>query len=237
MNKKADVFEPLMVIFLIILLSFAIKTLVYDKAAERDRTYIGETSLKIAELDNKAKLTTFLIENAARSLYHRALDETAKQGGGCEDWSEDCELDAKKAFFQNFNNLFNDYIGKLGIATDYIYEEKEGKLEFKSKGNLKFMAVSSGTVSSGVVYSIPHSFEIDFNYDFNIYTEFHKVFNKPEVNCEEIEKKCEDLNLEEKCICSIANNYINVKLPTKDLVFVKPIIQFKLGVLKHAQIV
>lgn len=223
MNKKAAVFELIMAFLFVVLLLVALKVLVYDKSQEVDRSYVGETSIKIIELDNKAKLTKFLIEKTANVLKEKALVETAAQGGGYEKWSErpNTKPAPKRIFLEIFKKLFNEYVKKLGYLNEgYIIEEKNNKLNFRSKGKLWFD-------SNPVQYSIKHDFEMDLNYDFNIYDKLHKQFHEPVENCGQ-------LNLPKESICSDGDKHINIEVPTQDLMFVKPIIKFKLGIKKQA---
>lgn len=236
MNKKAQIFEPMMAILLIILLLFAINALIYEKGAERDKAYVGETSVNLVELVNEAKLTKFLIKKTAESSYYKALEELAAQGGGYEDWSRpNIKLNQKVKFFEIFKESFDKYLKELNVGTTYVIEEKDKKLKFNSREKLWFFTqgLTSDFVSSGASYSLQHSFEIDFDYDFSIYDKLHEKYHTPLSKCPFKEKSIEELNVKVKCDDSSDEININAEL-TKDLMFVRPVIKFKLSLLKKA---
>lgn len=211
-----------MAILLIVLLLFAYKALVIDKEAKRDRTYVGETSVKITELNNKAKLTKFLIEKGSEMIYYKSLENLASQGGGCEEWSR-CKPASKIKFSEIFEKDFNEYANSLIPGLKYNILEKDNKLKFESNGSLDFFSPGKAGISVG--YYVKHNFEIDFDYEFDVYGLYHDKFH-------EYVENCDQLNLPKENKCYIKDKLINVEIPTKDLMFVRPVIKFKLGLLK-----
>ena len=206
-NKKALMFEPLLILFVVITLSAALYNILIS---EGETANLGKTSLNIINLDKEAKLKLDLAEQAALYNIYNSINKLGENSGysekekqNCPVWKKECPI-TKEIVKENLKiylqNSFNDYAKsqELNYYTVDIKEENN-KLSFTfNSPNILFK-------KENIEYTINHKFtkEVDYNLNVyqNLYSKFHaKLLEKcpeEELSIDE-ELKVEGLTCEQK---------------------------------------
>ncbi len=244
-NKKALMFEPILLLFVILTLSAAFYNLLIS---EGETAKLGKTSSSIIILDKESKLQLELIEQA--SLYHiyNSLVNLAENSGfseqqikkeKCRLWddfkiNEKCRLNKEKikeTLKISLQNSFNEYSKSqnLGFYTVNIKEENNKLIFSFNSPNINFK-------KENVDFTINHKFTKEVEYNLNVYSElYNKASSKTFPNCEEAKKeiKIEGLTCKEETLIllfTLQQDKFYLGEKQKSLEYpVQPVIKFSLS--------
>ena len=202
-NKKALMFEPVLVLFLIITLSASLYNILISSGATAD---LGASSLRIIELDKETKSQLELIEQASLYQIYNSIIKLAENSGfneaqlkeKCLLWDdfklkEKCHLNKEK-IRKNLKiylqNSFNEYSKLQGLG---LYN-----VEIKEENNKLFFTFNSPNIvfkKENVEFTINHKFTKEIEYDLNIFTDLYLKANKNFPDCEEAKQEIKINNL------------------------------------------
>lgn len=235
LNKKGIIFMSMMAVLFFILLLYSYKVLVIDKKAFRTVGYAGESALRIYNSIGEADLKEFLIKQGFKYSIYEAINKTAWEGGGCEFWNENCDpykkcRDLFKKYVQEF---FKVYLGRIPIRKNDIgyvilCDDKFCELNVK-----KFQVILPSFPEQPLTGVIERNFKYKqkFKFNFEIYSLYYQL--KSINTCKGVNKLKKDLegkyNVELKCYGSSEEKYINMEIVMGDMLFIRPVIKFRLG--------
>lgn len=230
MSKKGlELFSAMISIFTMIVLVTAGYFLIVEPKITGGERIIGKEAFVIYDLDMMARSRVFRLDEGLKYASYNALVKFGEEGGGCKEWYN-CTPDINK-----FKDYVEDEYLKVLEGLKLRRDEIENftisiKLENKSfvvsgygKEELRFRRVGEG-----VTYKVPFGpFVEKIDYDLSIYSKLHEMYSSRD-KCDKKEELIEDLSVKIKCDDSGDEIHINVELSTNDLLFVDPIIKFKL---------
>ena len=197
--KKGSIFEPLLLLALLISLTYAFY--IFQYTVQPDKMKIGELQGNIIKTYGEGERVLFFIERSALWAREQAIRELGENAGmieyKCKEdvdgellwvWDSKCNAnEIEKNYFTYLNKNLNFYFDKyedFKIEKDnYEFEIKEKKLMGKSKKPLEFW-IYKGILKVGNYYLKP-DFYIDFDYDLNIYNNLYEKALYIENNCKD----------------------------------------------------
>ena len=230
MNKKGlELFAPMIAIFTLVLLSTSIYYLLLQPKMGHERI-IGEKAFAIFDLEQDSEISKFMREEGLEYASYNALVNFGENSGECKDWSL-CRPDLNK-FREYLKEEYLKILKNLGVR---IIERENYTIDLKIENNSFVVSASTKEriffSKEGVFYKIEHkSFNKRINYDLTIYTTLYERYHIPLEKCQFKEQLIEDLKVKIKCDDSGKEMYIKYEVtPEEDLLFVNPIIKFKVG--------
>lgn len=184
-NKKGLMFEPLLIIFAVIILSTALYNSVANKTIEKT---LGDSSYNILELDKESKLMLELAEKKASYIIYESIVKLGENSGfnteqlneKCYFWNdykikEKCRLN-KEIIKENLKiyiqNSFNEYAKSQDLG---LYS-----VDIKEENNKLLIAFNSPNINlkkENVEFGINNKFTKEINYNLNIYSELYNKFH------------------------------------------------------------
>jgi len=182
LNKKAMLFEPLLVLFAILILSASFYYLVIQKNTSITFDNLGKESSKIIEINEEYKLKKSLIEQQADYSILYSIYELGQNSGfnldqikKCKIWN-DCKLTKEKII----NNL-QEYIQKNFNAFVLSQNLKPYNVKLIINSNKIKINILGENIDFGkenINFLVNHNFEKEINYNINKYEELYNKFSK-----------------------------------------------------------
>ncbi|MEK6936540.1 MAG: hypothetical protein AABW58_00545 [Nanoarchaeota archaeon] len=204
LNKKGFVFEPILVIFAVLILSTGLYNFITNKGIEKN---LGDSSFNIVELEKESKLQLGLMEQAALYHVYNSIVKFAENSGfseyqikECKLWddfklNEKCSLNKEK-LRENLKiyvqNSFNEYskLQGLGLYTVDVKEENNKLIFTFNSPNVNFK-------KENVEFSINHNFKKEVVYDLNFLEDLYKkAILRPFADCNHAKEEIKIENLE-----------------------------------------
>ncbi len=233
--RKGSIFEPLLLLALLISLTYAFYTFQYT--AQPDKMKIGDLQGNIIKAYGEGERVLFFIEKSALLAREQAIKELGENAGmieyKCKEdvdgkllwvWGSKCNAnEIEKNYFAYLNKNLNFYLEKYGdfkIENDnYEFEIKEKKLIGKSKKPLEFW-IYREKQKVGNYYAKP-DFSIDFDYDLSIYKNLYEKALYIENNCKDencAKEQLKDYKAEIKTMENFFDVEVNAGYPIRFLV-------------------
>ncbi len=181
-GKKAIMYEPVLVFFVIIILSAAFYNI---STSESTNIKISKPAADLIDINEDITLKLDFIEQASFYHIYKSLNELGQNSGynkaqlaKCKSWTENtknCYLNKEK-IIENFkyylSNYFNDYIKSQNLnlySINVISENNKLKITFNS--NLKFS-------KNNIEHYTDHKFSKEVDYDINKYEDLFVKYSK-----------------------------------------------------------